>query len=256
MPHLRELSEETNKSIELCLDGTFSPKEFADTIKAFTGLLNEVSEEVSPNTGVSDWRMSVKEGSMRITASPDLSKENSVETALQVIPLISAGLTQLDSDPMEDRHDVKPFSDTVLKYVKDIAKFSTGEQGKRVSIGSNGSFILLSERISENAHQLLEPKKPHTATGAVEGELSTLTDRQGFRMVVYRSLDGLAVNCIPSNPTLEVEVIKAFRKRVLVYGTVKYNSKGLPTRVTAERIRVFKPDEELTPLSEIRGILR
>ncbi|MXW15168.1 MAG: hypothetical protein F4120_02855 [Rhodothermaceae bacterium] len=251
-----ESSKKLEKAIELCLDGVFSPEEFADSVRAFVGLVSEVSEAVSPNTGASDWTISVKEGSMIIRVTPDPRKESSMQTALKAIPVISKGFAQLESDISKDIHWSNPFDDKVLKYVRDIADLAVKEQGKKVSINSNGNVVRLSPRIAKNAHQLLEPKKPHSAIGNVEGELSTLTDRKGFKMVVYRSLDGLAVDCLTDDPRLVSEAIAAFSKRVSVRGTVKYNSKGLPTSVKAEQIKVFRPDSELTPLSEIRGILR
>jgi len=251
-----ESSKDRDKSVELCLDGIFSPNEFADSVRAFVGLISEVSETISPEDGASDWMICVKEGSMIISAVPDPRKESSRQTVLKVIPIISRGFEQLESDSSRDIHRSDLFNHKVLKYVKDIVDISAKERGKKISINSNGNSIQLSPRIAKNVHHILEPKKPHSAIGNIEGELSTLTDRRGFKMVVYRSLDGLPVDCLTNDPHLISEAVAAFSKRVSVHGTVKYNSKGLPTSVTAEQIKVFRPDNELTPLSEIRGILR
>ncbi len=251
-----ESFKECDKAVELCLDGVFSPKEFADSVRAFVGLVSEVSKAVSPQTGPSDWRISIKEGSMIIRMTPDPEKRSSMQTALKAILVISKGLADLESDISKDIHWTNPFRDKGLKYIREIANLTAEEEGKRVSINSDGNLVPLSPRIAKNAHQLLEPKKPHSAIGNVEGELSTLTGRRGFKMVVYRSLDGLAVDCLTDDPRLISEAVAAFNKRVSVHGTVRYNSKGLPTSVAAEQIKVFRPDNELTPLSEIRGILR
>ena len=256
MKHSGESPKEPDKSVELCLNGVFSPKEFADSVRAFVGLISEVSEAVSPETGASDWTISVEEGSMIIRVTPDPRKESSIQTALKATSVISSGFAQLESDISRDVHWASPFDDKALKYVLEIADLAVKEQGKKVSINSNGNLVPLSPRIARNARQLLEPKKPHSAIGNVEGELSTLTDRRGFKMVVYRSLDGLAVDCLTDDPRLVSQAIAAFSKRVSVHGTVRYNSKGLPTSVKAEQIKVFRPDNELTPLSEIRGVLR
>ena len=251
-----ESSNERDKSVELRLDGVFSPNEFADSVRAFVGLISEVSQAVSPETGASDWTISVEEGSMIIRVTPDPRKESSNQTALKAISVISTGFAQLESDVSRDIRRPNPFNDKTLKHVMDLADLAVKEQGKKVSINSNGNLVPLSPRIARNARQLLKPKKPHSAIGNVEGELSTLTDRRGFKMVVYRSLDGLAVDCLTDDPRLVSEAIAAFSKRVSVHGTVRYNSKGLPTSVKAEQIKVFRPDSELTPLSEIRGVLR
>ncbi len=196
---------------------------------------------------------------MIIRAIPDPRKSSSRQTVLGAIPVISKGFIQLESESSQDIQRPNLFNDKALKYVRDIADIadiSVKGQEKKISINSNGKSTLLSPRITKSVRQLLEPKKAHSAIGNVEGELSTLTDRRGFKMVVYRSLDGLPVDCVTDDPQLISEAIAAFSKRVSVHGTVRYNSKGLPTSVTAEQIKVFRPDNELTPLSEIKGILR
>ncbi len=256
MNHFDKFPEDVKKMVELRLDGVFSLEEFGDSIKAFVGLLSEVTQAVSSNAGASDWAISVEKGSMQIRATPYPDKEGSMQTALKVAPIIYEGLMQLESHEPGATHWSHAFDDRALKYICSIADLGTKEEGKKVFIHSNEQIIKLSPKIARNVHQLLEPKKPHSAIGNVEGELRTLTDRKGFKMVVYRSLDGLSVDCLTDDPQLESEAIAAFRKRVSVHGIVKYNSKGLPTSVKAEKIEVFRPDGELTPLSEIRGILQ
>jgi len=255
MNHSREFSKNEKELVELRLGGIFNPKEFADSIVAFVGLITGVSDDISPSADASDWAITVEEGSTLIRAMSNPDKKGSAQTVLKVVPIIHHGLTQLESNVKEDHQLNLVFSPKVLKHVGKMADLITKREGKTVSIRSDGKQVSLSSTIAENVCYLLGPKKAHSSIGNVEGQLSTLSDRRGFKMVVYRSLDGLAVECVTDDPHLEAEALKAFRKRVSVQGVVKYNNKGKPTSVKAKQIRVFRSESELIPLSEIRGAL-
>ena len=248
-------SDYEKEMVELRLEGVFNPKEFADSIVAFVGLITGVSENVSPNTNASEWVITVEEDSTLIRAMCNPDKQDSIQTVQKVAPIIHQGLTQLESNATGDNHPHILFSAKVLKHIRKMANLAINGQGKTVSISSDGNQVSLSSTIAQNVSHILEPKKVHSSYGNVEGHLSTLSDRRGFKMVVYRSLDGLPVECVTDDPDLEQEALKAFKKRVSVRGIVKYNNKGKPTRVMAEQIRVFRPQSELIPLSEIRGAL-
>lgn len=243
-----------NDKVELSLKGVFSPKDFRKSITAFVGLINEVSESISSEPD-SEWAISVDKGSMIIRAKANPEKKDSLKTVLKATPIIHSGLEQLESNLGEDfyRHPALPTK--ALKHVKILADLAAKSDRKKVSINSNGSYIPLSYRTVSNADKILRSNKIYTSIGNIEGELSALDSRSKFKMVICRSLDGLRVDCFTNDSDLESKAIKAFRKRVSIYGLVQYNNKGKPLRVTAERIRVFRPDSELMPLSEIEGAL-
>lgn len=244
----------SRRQVELCLNGIFSPKEFRDSVKEFVGLITSVSENISTEIGASAWAMSVAEGSMVIRATPHSDKPDAVEIAERSAVAINRGLQNLESGTGHEWPDF--FLENAVKHVRNLARLVESTSGnKSAEIGSNGMSVFLSSRIARNAHTLLEPRPPHSAYGNVEGKLGTISVRNGFRLVVYRSLDGKAVKCEPTEPSIESEAMEAFGKRVSVEGIVKYSGRGIPTSVAARRIRVFRPDSELTPLSEIRDLV-
>lgn len=239
--------------VELCLNGAFNPKEFRDSVKEFVGLITSISENISPKIGASAWIMSVAEGSMVIRATPHSDRPDTIETVKKSAVAINQGLQNLESGTGHEWPDL--FLENAVKHVRNLAKLVESTKGnKSAEIGSNGISVSLSSRIARNARTLLEPRPSHTAYGNVEGELGTISVRKGFRLVVYRSLDDKAVECEPTEPSVELEAMEAFGKRVSVEGVIKYNGRGIPTSVAARRIRVFRPDSELTPLSEMRDL--
>lgn len=86
-----------NRQVELCLNGTFSPKEFHDTVREFVGVISSVSENISPEVGTSAWVMSVAEGSIVIVATPNSDKPGAIETVEKSAVTINQGLQSLES---------------------------------------------------------------------------------------------------------------------------------------------------------------
>ena len=256
MNHSREFSNPEKEMVELRLEGVFNPTEFADCVVAFVGLITGVSEDISPMISASDWLISAEEGSTIIRATSNPEIQDSGEAVQKVSSMIHDGLAHLESSGSKDHQSNLVFSTKVLKHLRKMADLAIKGQGKTVSIRSDGKQITLSSTIAENACRFLEPKKAHSSFGNVEGPLSMLTACGGFKMIVDQSLDGLAVECITDDPSLEAEALKAFGKRVSVRGIVQYNNKGKPTSVMAKQIRVFRPESELIPLSAIRGALK
>lgn len=241
----------SSRRVELCLNGTFSPKEFHDSVKEFVGLITSVSKNISPKVGDSAWVMSVSEGSIVIRATPRSGKPGATEIVEKTAIAINEGLRNLEAGTGHEWPNL--FFENAVKHVRNLAKL-VEPTDKGAEIGSNGISVSLSPRIAKNAHTLLEPRPSHKAYGNVEGKLGTISVRKGFRLVVYRSMDGKAVECEPTEPNIKSEAVKAFGKRVAVAGVVKYNGRGIPTSVAAERIREFRPDSELTPLPEIHDL--
>ncbi|MCY4171696.1 MAG: hypothetical protein OXE59_07100 [Bacteroidetes bacterium] len=247
--------DNVDESVELRLVGIFNPKEFADSVVAFVGLISGVSESVISHSGASDWAITVEQGSTLIRAEANPETQGSQQTVHQVASMIYDGLLQLDSSVNEDHHSDYIFDEKVLKHIRKIASLAIQRDAITISIKSDGRNILISPTIADHTSYLLGPKKAHTAIGHVEGQLSTLTGRRGFKMIVYRSLDNLAVECTTDDPDLQAQALKSFGQRVSVQGIVKYNNRGNPVRVIANEIRVFRPERELTPISEIKGTL-
>ena len=242
-------------NIELCLTGTVGLNEFEQSIKAFVGLIKSVADRVSPGTDNSAWNVSVERGSMVIRATPKSVVLGAIEAAQETAYAIEQGLNRLESGSGENWPEM--FKENALEFVRILARLTESENGVDLAeIGLNGITVPLSPRIARNARKLLKPRPRHSAIGNVEGKLGTISNRNDHQIVVVRSLDDTPVRCEFSDPELELNAKNLFGKRVSVIGIVEYTGKGIPTRVEASRITVFRPDNELIPLSEIRGVLQ
>src|SRR5205823_2393675 len=109
----------------------------------------------------------------------------------------------------------------------------------------------VSYRAVETVELLLGTK--HEALGSVEGRLSTVSERKGFRFAVYDVIHDEPVLCILESKLLHDDAIRAFGRRVLVGGRVRYNKEGRPTSVVVNAIRVFKEEDELPRLEQVQA---
>lgn len=79
----------------------------------------------------------------------------------------------------------------------------------------------------------------HTkAMGSIEGRLQSITERSGLRVSVYDSLTDKAIHCY-INDDLMQEAMKAFGKRVNVFGMISYDKAGNPKRIKVEEMFVL-----------------
>ncbi|MCY4001253.1 MAG: hypothetical protein OXF84_10670 [Bacteroidetes bacterium] len=251
--HQKESSFQTE--IQLQLMGTFSPKEFHDSVKEFLRLITSISKHISPKIGSTAWEISTLQGEKVILASAISDHERVIEAVDKTISAIGRGLQDLESGSGNEWPDC--FLEGAVKNVRNLARLVESDNSVENILIQSGEFsISISARIAQNAQKLIEPQTIHSAYGNVEGKLSTITKRKGFRLAVLRTLDGKSVSCEPAESNIESEAMNALGKRVSVEGMIEYNGKGIPTKVHAERIRVFRPDAELTPLPEIKDLFQ
>jgi hypothetical protein len=85
--------------------------------------------------------------------------------------------------------------------------------------------------------------------------LEVLSGHGPLRVFVYDPIDSRQIRCDISEKDLQT-ALASFRKRVEVYGKVRYRRDGMPVSVKVESIVPFPSPEEIPTLEEIRGILR
>lgn len=173
---------------------------------------------------------------------------------MRTIESINGGMNELAKGTSEQP---RYFTDETLKFAKDLATLAESAKAKgldKVEFRVEGSGIPISAEAAASVNRIRG--KEHVAIGSIEGNLQTVSDRDGFRVVVYDSLKDKSVNCFFSDEEILMQALQAFRKRVTVFGTVRYRKDGTPISVRVSRIRVFKAQDELPPIDQIRGIFK
>lgn len=247
--------EKKKNKITLKLEGPkVTASKFVDGVKAFFDLIDEVTEEVTKKKHSVEWIVSVKQGSTLVSASPEVTEEN-VNYIREIKKTIKSGLEFIEKGINE-----RPpyFSDEALQATKTLASLvDTKKEGiEQVQIILDSAVENLSPCSIEKINDILGDK--HEAIGSVEGKVQILYALHGIECAVYDELTHQKVICKihPEHPDLEEKLIAAFRKRVAVYGLVKYRKDGTPSSILVDDIRVFKPPDQLPTFDQVQGIFK
>lgn len=248
------LPEKKHRNVVLNLGGTVTPAQFLRGVKDFFGILRSVAKNVTDDKGGVRWEISVKEGSNLIVATGLPWGISTKEDVMLTIKSINTGMDALATGTTEQP---KYFTEDVLDLVKDLATLAEGSKNKgldTIEFRVDGVGIPVDAEAAASVNRIRG--KEHTAIGSIEGKLRTVSDRGGFHIVVYDSLRDKSVNCSFSNEEILEQALLAFRKRVTVFGTVRYRKDGTPISVRVSSIRVFRSQDELPPISQIQGIFK
>lgn len=229
--------EDIEQPLTLEFGGEVEPAEFERLVAAFFDVLTGVEIEDRVN-----WTVQVKKGSQLIGVRPDAPA-----AAIVFARTMAEGIASLEI------RAVKPpgFSDKALRGLRTIAKASDSPAAPRIW----ADFVArpLSPHLAANVSELLEGNT--VEYGAVTGKLETVSERNGFRFVVYDELFDLPVNCTFREEDTS-RVMVAFGRRVEVYGSVRYRPDGRATSVVVEDFTLFPDAAALPKVQDVRGILR
>lgn len=198
--------------------------DFESVVKAFAGLLDDISEEAFGDAKAAGWQISVDRGSVQLAA--DLPFRNDPAR----VALIHAAI-------LEPRHRIR----------QSLRAFPRSIPATRLLVGEERHDVL---------RELYEEAKRHPSQldeyGTVEGTLDTLSVRGGFHFTISEPIWNMAVRC--TVPEALVETMRGmWRQRVAAHGLVHYDQAGLPTSIRADEVELFPYDE--TPIEEFRGLL-
>lgn len=229
--------EDIEQALTLEFGGEVDPVEFERLVAAFFDVIQGVE---MPGPSVR-WTVQVKKGSQLVGLAPAAPSAQAALFARVVLDGIEA---------LEHKAE-KPagFSDKALRGLRTIAR--AGDSASAPRIWADFKPRAVSMHLAANVSELLEGNV--VEYGSVSGKLETVSERNGFRFVVYDALWDHPVNCAFKEEDM-ARVMSAFGKRVEVYGEVRYRRDGRATSVTVEDFEAF-PDK-LPTAQDVRGILR
>jgi hypothetical protein len=121
---------------------------------------------------------------------------------------------------------------------------------------SKTSLVLSFNREPTDAELAWESRgREYHDFGSLDGKLQTIQDAAGglefrIRDIMYRN----PIRCIVSEDMLP-SVMDNFRKRVEVFGEIRYSQYGIPLAITVKSIAAMPSDEDLPTAEDVRGIL-
>lgn len=238
--------------LSLDLKGDLPLDKFEKAVAAFFDLIKEVTREALTEDQRIRWTVTVRSGSATVNAIPHFD-ENSAPKARQILHAIPSGIRALERG-VEAMPEM--FTRAAVKDVKILGNIRglRGEDVTDVRI-RNGS---IKSRVTTKSVAAVDALigGQQQSYGAIEGKMQTITERGGFRFVVYDSLHDHRVDCFIEEEELMEKAVSNFRKRVRVSGLVQYDRNGDPVSIKVTEIYVFRPNSELPSVNEMRGIFR
>lgn len=198
-------------------------RDFQQIVRAFTGLLSEISDETCGDPNAVHWEISVSEGSVLIAANLPAATDANVVSRIQ---------ETVRKPPPRIRNRLNRFPRAV--------------PATRLLTGVDRRDILVEGRQDADRHpsQIAE-------YGTVEGTLDTLSARGRLHFTISEPIWNMAVQCTVPDDLIE-SMRGMWRKRVAAHGLVHYDREGLPTSIRAEEVELFPYDE--APIGDYRGL--
>jgi len=199
-------------------------RDFQKIVRAFTGLLSEISGEACGDPDAVRWEISVSEGSVLIAANlPATVDANTADRIRETV-----------------RRPSQRLRGTLHRFPRTMP-------ATRLLAGAERRDILSGERQAPDEHPSQQAEY-----GTVEGTLDTLSARGRLHFTISEPIRNTAVQCTVPDDLIE-SMRGMWRQRVAAHGLVHYNREGLPISIRAEEVELFPYDE--TPIGEYRGLL-
>lgn len=232
--------EDIEQPLTLEFGGEVEPREFERVLAAFFDVIEGI-DHAWPKVR---WKVEVKKGSQLIGVAPIGAPPPFLPSFMQTF---TDGLATLERGPEKPQH----FTDKALRGVRTIARYS--DSPARPRLWSDYRPIRLSGHTVANVGELLEGNL--VEHGALSGRLQTLSERDGFKFVVYDDLWDQPISCLIKQDDIP-RAMAAFGRRVEVFGQVRYRKDGRPTAIEVDDFDVFPVSSELPKAKDVQGILR
>lgn len=240
----------TPKALTLRIAGQrITADRFLKAVSAFVGLINDVADNVSGEHGAFRWIVSVEGGSAIVHFRPEPRKA-SLDYASASIRAVNDGLDLVERRPERPRF----WSDTALRKAKDLAEVLEIDDGSvdHISVKLDRQQVEITRKLTAHVNDLIGAD--YTSLGTIEGRLRTVTEAGGVHFVVQDPLTHNSVRCYIEDEDVE-RYLGAFRKRVSVYGEIRYWKDGQPISITVREFRVLRESHELPRAKDVKGIL-
>jgi hypothetical protein len=222
---------------------------FVKAVSAFVGLINDVADAVTEERGAFHWVVSVESGSAVVHFRPEPARAPATQ-APAAIKAVNEGFALLEKRPERPRF----WSDSALRKAKDLAEvIEAGDDAlDRVTVAVDHRGRDVTRNTSANVDALFG--SDYNSLGTIEGRLRAVTEAGGLHFVVQDPVTRSNVRCYFKEDEAE-RYVAAWRKRVAVYGEIRYRKDGEPVSIAVQEFRVLREAHELPKARDVKGIL-
>jgi hypothetical protein len=226
-----------------------TPQKFLGGVKAFFGIVEEVTKSVCADRPRVLWRVQVKSGSNLVGVSPEPGFSAAI-VAL-IADSVEMGIKDMEQGPAEPPH----FTPRAIRHLHDLAEIVGTDENDdtEIKVWVRKEPRNLTHRSVVHTAELLTAS--YTDHGSIEGHLQVVSERRGLHVVVYEPLWDKPVRCHLSDEQAAI-ALQNFGKRVEVTGLVHYRGDGVPVSIDVDEIEAFPEPEDIPGFQAVRGILR
>lgn len=242
-------SKVTPKTLTLTLDGNeITAEKFVKSVTAFVSIIREVSESLSGEKNGIKWIVTVEKGSTKIHFTPRPVKA-SPAIVKSTIQAVKNGFFEIEQNGGRPSY----WSDTTLKNAKDMASVYSPESKalSSIRVASDDGYASVTKSTIEHIDTLVG--KDRFAFGTVEGRLRTVTESGGLHVVVQDALTSNNIRCFIEDQHTD-KFVAAFKKRVSVFGEIRYGRDGAPISIKASDLRIMRDESKLPSVQDMIGI--
>jgi hypothetical protein len=244
------LPNEIDAELTLEIDGSdITPEKFLRGVRAFFGTLDAVTKEVGKEPEPVHWVVQVKAGSNLVGVRATGNAPPAIVD--RVLGLVRAGI-----ETLEDRSEApEGFPILAVRHLRDLGNLAGTDErdDTRVRVWARRDLVAVTHRAVAHAADLL--REIVDDYGSVEGRLLVTSARGTLHFEIDEPVWEQRIRCYIEENLLE-EALASFRRRVEVYGRIKFRRDGAPVSIRVDKIVPFPERHELPDFLSVRGLLQ
>lgn len=242
---------EIDSDLTLEVDGrAVTPEKFLRSVRAFFGIVREVTRDVCGDGEPVHWRVQVKAGSNLVGVSAPVGYPN-IAAISAITDRVKRGIETLEARSEEPTWFPRP----AIRHLRDLGSIVGTDEDDDTSVrvwAKRDPVGVTHSSVAHAAELLREAFEDH---GSIEGRLQVASERGALHAVIYEPIWDKPIKCYLDEDMME-EALSHFGKRVEITGAIKYRSDGSASSIKAEKIVAFPNSDELPKPSDVAGILR
>jgi hypothetical protein len=238
--------------LTLELDGkSVTPEKFLKGVRAFFGLVNEVTRELAGPHDFINWTVQVKHGSNLVGVVPSHSS-----IPMPVLDTIYARVYEGIESIEHSAEELEGFPEPALKHIRDLASIAgSGDEGDDTKVRVWAKKLPAPVTHKAAAHVAVLLAESYEDFGTIDGRVQVISEQGALHVFITESMGGRRIRCFFEEEMLP-RFLAAFRKRVEIKGRIKYRRDHKPMSIFATALTEFPDSKDLPSFREMRGIFR
>lgn len=243
--------EDIDADLTLELQGNHvTPEKFMKAVRAFFGLVNEITRELAGPNEFINWTVQVKDGSNLVGILPGHANVSPMVLD-NIYSLVNEGIASLENSSDE----LEGLPEPALKHIRDLGTVAGTDEDDdtKVRIWTRKLPAPVTHKAAVHVAVLLA--ESYEDFGTIDGRVQVISDEGNLHVFITEAISGRRVRCFFDEEMLS-RFLAAFRKRVEVKGRIKYRRDHKPISIFATGLTEYPSSKDLPSFREMRGIFR